>query len=61
MFLDSRVFTSSFNADHDCGVPVEDAEQSFLDRCFGMQTLCFPYAYNAILAIKKRQPEDGGT
>ncbi|KAL6305164.1 nucleotide-diphospho-sugar transferase [Sparassis latifolia] len=54
---DSAVFEDMLPKIATAAYPAEDAEQSFLNHYFGMQALRLPYAYNANLAIKKRQPE----
>ncbi|CCM03928.1 uncharacterized protein FIBRA_06080 [Fibroporia radiculosa] len=51
VFLDmlAKIETASFNA--------HEAEQAFLNHYYGAEALRLPYAYNANLAIKMRQPD----
>ncbi|EMD37792.1 glycosyltransferase family 8 protein [Gelatoporia subvermispora B] len=53
---DARVFEDMLQKIETADFPARDAEQAFLNYYYGKETLRLPYAYNANLAIKQRQP-----
>ncbi|OCH95067.1 nucleotide-diphospho-sugar transferase [Obba rivulosa] len=53
---DKRVFEDMLAKVETTSFPPKDAEQAFLNYYYGKEALRLPYAYNANLAIKQRQP-----